>query len=155
MPRPLAGEPMPRIADTAGLTVNDPVVGSSCSTVLYDGSCPMCRAEMAYYRQQAVGAPVQWVDVSGAGFADIHGKTRGELMQRFHMIQPDGTLISGASAFAYLWTQVPGWQRLGRLARKPLVLALLESAYNTFLLVRPSMQKVWRWAERRSVTPAG
>lgn len=109
----------------------------------------MCRAEVALYQKQTASSPIRWVDVSDQRFVAIPGKTRGEFMRRFHVIRADGVVISGALAFSYLWTQIPGWQWLGRIAQKPGVLPVLEWAYNGFLLVRPAIQTVWRWGARR------
>ena len=38
-------------------------------------------------------------------------------MERFHVITPGGVLLSGARAFVYVWSQLPGWRHLARLAQ--------------------------------------
>jgi len=62
-------------------------------------------------------------------------------MQRFHVIRPDGSIISGVAAFAHLWEQLPGWRYLAYLSRLPGMLNLMEFAYEKFLIFRPVLQK--------------
>ena len=70
-------------------------------------------------------------------------------MQRFHVITPDGALLSGARAFVHVWSQLPGWRRLAKLAVVPGVLPAMEGSYRVFLVFRPWMQSLYRrWHEK-------
>ena len=69
------------------------------------------------------------------------------LLARFHASE-DGTLLSGAAAFAAMWRAIPLLRPIGLVARSPTVLRLLEAAYVGFLRVRPAMQRVVRQVVR-------
>ena len=112
---------------------------------MFDGACPLCRAEVAIYQRQArPDSSLHWVDVS----AD-HPTAPGEpdlatLRRRFHVRTAQGQWLSGAAAFVHLWAQLPGWRFLARLARLPGMLCLMEGAYRVFLWLRPGLQVVAR-----------
>jgi predicted DCC family thiol-disulfide oxidoreductase YuxK len=109
----------------------------SQSTVYYDGSCPLCRAEIGYYRRTDQAGALCFVDVSTAGAEPPEGMTQQQAMQRFHVRSPDGRLLSGAAAFVEVWTRLPGWRWAARVASLPGALAVLELGYRMFLPVRP------------------
>ena len=84
-------------------------------TVLYDGACPLCRREIAVYRDLQPlqpGAPVCFADVSSAAVPLPAGTTREQLLARFHVQGRDGQLLSGAQAFLAFWAALPGWRWL-------------------------------------------
>lgn len=121
-------------------------------TVLYDGECPLCRREIAHVqglarRQGETG--LCFVDVSRPG--EVGDAERAALLARFHVERADGSRLQGAAAFVEMWSRLPGWRWLARLARLPGGLATLERAYDGFLRVRPALQSLARRAE----PPAG
>ena len=117
---------------------------SATPTVFYDGSCPVCTAEIAQYRR--AGRGVAYADVSRDALPD--GLTREAAMARFHYRDEDGQLLSGARAFAALWLRLSEGRRLlhplARLANTPPALVLGEAAYRAFLPLRPAVQSVIR-----------
>lgn len=118
--------------------------------VFFDGSCPLCRREIAVYRKRDPNGVIVWVDVSACQATEIvPGLTQDDAKRRFHMRRADGTLLSGAAAFAEMWVQTPGFRWLGRVARWPGITPSLEVAYRGFLRVRPQMQRLAVWLERR------
>ena len=122
--------------------------GAEALTVLYDGACPLCRREMAVYRdlqplQQ--DSPVCFADVSNTAVPLPVGTTREQLMARFHVQDRDGQLLSGAAAFLALWAALPGWRWLAIAGRLPGAAWLMERLYRLFLRWRPMLQ---RWAAR-------
>lgn len=116
------------------------------ATVFFDGSCPLCRAEIAHYRRGAGAERVAFVDASRAGAADRLGPdlSREAALRRFHLRDRDGRLVSGAAAFARLWSFLPGWRWLGRVVelrlsgRQP-VLWIAEGLYRLSLPLRPRL----------------
>ena len=112
-------------------------------TIFYDGGCPLCRREIAYYRRRQGASELSWVDVSRAPEGEVApGLSKSQALARFHTLRPDGTLISGGAAFAELWAALPGFRPLGRVLRTwPMVWAL-NWGYLLFLKVRPRLQSL-------------
>ncbi len=109
--------------------------------VYYDGACPVCRREIAHYQGRRGGDAIAWVDASSCAPEALGpGLTREAALARMHVRGPDGTLVSGAAAFAALWSALPGFRWLGRLAGAWPIAPLAEAAYRGFLVLR----RVWR-----------
>jgi demethoxyubiquinone hydroxylase (CLK1/Coq7/Cat5 family) len=110
-------------------------------TVYFDGACPVCSREIAVYRRQAGADGCQWVDVSACEPQALGGDlSRDDALARLHVRRADGSLVSGAAAFAQMWQALPATRWLGRVAGWPPVTAVLELAYRAFLAVR----RAWR-----------
>jgi predicted DCC family thiol-disulfide oxidoreductase YuxK len=117
-------------------------------TVLYDGACPLCRAEIGVYRGLPSDTPLCFADVSAPGQALPAGLSREQLLKRFHVQHADGHVDSGARAFLALWATLPGWRWLALLGRLPGVPTLMEGLYRLFLVFRPALQRVVRRGSR-------
>ncbi len=117
-------------------------------TVLYDGSCPLCRREIGVYQGMKAAQALSFQDVSDPALALPAGTQATTLMARFHVQHVDGRLESGARAFVSLWALLPGWRWLARLGRLPGMLNLMEWAYVAFLRIRPAMQALARRWDR-------
>jgi len=125
--------------------VTDPVHEPPPLTVLYDGTCPLCRREIGVYRGLRPNAPVCFADVSDPTLQLPSGTTREQLLARFHVRGSDGQLLSGAQAFLALWAALPGWRWLALVCRLPGAAWAMERLYRFFLHWRPALQ---RWASR-------
>lgn len=112
---------------------------SPLCTVYYDGACPVCSREIAHYRTREGAERLAFVDVS-AGGDPAPDLTREAALARMHVRRADGTLASGAAAFATLWQALPGWRLLGRAAAWPGIAQGLELGYRGFL----SARRMWR-----------
>ena len=113
------------------------------STVFFDGSCPLCRAEIGSYRRQDQAGSLCFVDVSEAGAAIPEGIIQQRALERFHVRSGDGRVLSGAAAFVEVWTRLPKWRWAARAASLPGALAALELGYQMFLPVRPFISRVF------------
>lgn len=113
------------------------------ATVYYDGACPLCSREVAFYRQRVSADVAGWIDVSTVDEIALPPTlTKQAAMARFHVENSEGTLYSGGRAFAELWSLMPMLRPIGRLLRrKPFVWAL-EAGYRGFLVVRPRLQRL-------------
>jgi predicted DCC family thiol-disulfide oxidoreductase YuxK len=125
--------------------LTDPPHASPPLTVLYDGACPLCRREIAVYRGLRPNTPLCFADVSDPALQPPAGRTRAQLLARFHVRTGDGRLLSGAQAFLALWAALPGWRWLAFAGRLPGAAWALERVYRAFLHARPTLQ---RWAAR-------
>ena len=121
---------------------------SASLTVLYDGACPLCRAEIGVDRGLPSDTPLRFADVSAQGQALPAGLSREQLLARFHVQHADGRVESGARAFLALWAMLPGWRWLARLGRLPGMPTLMEGLYRLFLVFRPALQRVVRRGSR-------
>ena len=124
--------------------------GCGSLTVMFDGSCPLCRREISVYQSLDPLQTVSWRDVS-SDTAGLSPADQSRYMARFHVQLEDGRLVSGAAAFVALWLVMPGWRWLGRVGRLPGVTGALELAYRAFLHLRPSLQRWARYAESRKL----
>jgi predicted DCC family thiol-disulfide oxidoreductase YuxK len=115
----------------------------SNSTVYFDGSCPLCRAEISYYSRRDLAGDLCFVDVSEPGAVTPEGVTQQRAMARFHVRASDGRVLSGAAAFVEVWAQLPRWRLAARAAKAPGALAALEFGYRMFLPIRPFVSRLF------------
>ena len=113
------------------------------STLFFDGSCPLCRAEIGYYRRKDQAGALCFVDVSETGAPTPEGVTQQRALERFHVRAHDGRVLSGAAAFVEVWTRLPKWRWAAKAASLPGALAALELGYRMFLPVRPFISRVF------------
>jgi predicted DCC family thiol-disulfide oxidoreductase YuxK len=108
--------------------------------IFYDGGCPVCAREIAFYKTRPGAGALRWTDVNQPGAALGAGLTRQAALARMHVRRADGTLLSGAAAFAEIWRHMPGLRWLGRLLGVPPFGLAAEAAYRIFLVLR----RTWR-----------
>jgi len=120
----------------------DDAVRTASVEVYYDGGCPLCRAEMEYYRKR--GSDAQFTDLTQDA-ASPEGVSCEAALKRFHVRDETGRLRSGAAAFAALWRATPGWRWLGVIGGLPPFVWIGEVLYRLFLPIRPYLQRLVRW----------
>ncbi len=120
------------------------------TVVFYDGSCPLCQAEVDLYRHQDRADALRFCDVSLPAADLLPGLDRDQAMKRFHVLSTGGQLLSGAAAFLEVWRNLPGWSMAARLGRLPWMTSLLERAYCRFLRLRPTLVRLFIFFRRRA-----
>jgi predicted DCC family thiol-disulfide oxidoreductase YuxK len=125
------------------------------STVYFDGSCPLCRAEIGYYRRKDHFGALCFVDVSHTDALVPDGLTQRRAMERFHVRTENGALLSGAAAFVQIWSRLPQWRWAARAAAFPGMLALLELSYRLFLPARPTLAAIFGRVKHLRQRPGG
>lgn len=129
------------------MTATEP--SPACLTVYHDGSCPLCRREIALARKVTEETGVAFVDVSSARSGDVApGLSPSAAMRRFHVRCANGELLSGAAAFLELWSRAPRLAWLVKVARRPLLVRALDRIYGFLLVIRPAVSAVVRRIER-------
>ena len=119
------------------------------TTVFYDGACPLCRREIAFYRRRRGAEAVLWRDVSQAkDVKAASGLSTSQALARFHVVRANGALVSGGDAFRALWQELPAFRPLAFLFSLPGLRRLLNMAYNSFLKMRPAILRLIAGAER-------
>lgn len=101
------------------------------------------------YRKLPTRGTIDWIDITRPGFCPPDGTHTRALMQRFHVFTSGGEMLSGARAFVQVWSQLPGWRHLARMAQFPGLLPIMEITYRVFLVFRPSMQAIVRRRTQR------
>lgn len=117
--------------------------------ILYNGACPICRAEILQYQAQAEahGAPLRFDDL---GQTDLSAwdMTPDQASRRLHARLPDGTRLSGIPAFVVIWRELPRLRWLARVANWPVIGPLVRIAYDR--LAAPLLYKMHRRRQRRA-----
>lgn len=79
-------------------------------TVLYDGHCRFCTAQMARLRRWATPDSIDKVDFQEEGaLARFPGLTWDDCMKEMKLVSPDGRVHGGADAIARALTTRPVW----------------------------------------------
>ncbi|ABA89978.1 protein of unknown function DUF393 [Syntrophotalea carbinolica DSM 2380] len=105
-------------------------------TIFYDGSCPLCAREMAFYRSRVSAARMIFVDISRPDFdAATYGRWRQEFMAALHVLDAGGHFFVGVDAFRALWLAMPDrfYPFLARLTGLPGVYLLARVGYRLFV----------------------
>ncbi len=116
-----------------GAHVSEPAAGDRLA-VYYDGECPVCRIEVAFYRRLDRAGRIDWRDVWA--LADDRmpvGKSRDDLLRVFHVIDRGGHWVVGVDAFAAIWRELPVFRRFWWLFKIPLIRQAAQAAYRLFL----------------------
>ena len=115
-------------------------------TVFFDGSCPICRREIDFYRKRRGAEDVEWCDLSTMDDKSevAPGLSHADALRRFHVRRSDGSLVSGSQAFGVMWARIAGFRSIGRIAQWPGVRHVLDLGYAGLLKVRPRLQTLFR-----------
>lgn len=105
-------------------------------SVFYDGGCPLCSREIAWYRRRQKAESIHWLDVSQCDCPLPDHLSRDLALAKFHVLRSDGKTLSGAGAFVELWSQTPGLRWVARWSRRLRLEPLLEWGYQRFLPLR-------------------
>ena len=81
--------------------------------VLFDGACALCTREIAHYRRLPGAAGLTWIDISREPDLERRvGVRPATAMARFHVRGAQGHWLTGAAAFAELWSHLAGYRLL-------------------------------------------
>jgi predicted DCC family thiol-disulfide oxidoreductase YuxK len=120
----------------------------TATRVLFNDSCPVCRAEIGAYASycSAQGMEIGFDDLNKSDLADW-GVTAEEAAMRLHVFK-DGHVLSGVPAFMALWEEMPRYRWLARAVGLPGIRQLATFVYDRILA--PALFRAHLRRKRRS-----
>ena len=118
----------------------------SALTVFFDGSCPLCKREIAFYQNQPGAEQITWLNVADNNPDSIDSQlpehlSRDQLMARFHVQDYRGNVFSGGDAFVKVWALLPRFKFLAVIFALPVFRQCFNWGYDLLLRFRPAMQR--------------
>lgn len=114
-------------------------------TLLYDGACPLCAAEIAFLRARDHAGRLDFIDVSPAGRGDtVMGVSRADALAAMTAIDADGRVLRGVSVFRAAYSAI-GMRRVVAAISLPLLGGVLDRLYPWFARNR---HRLPRWLPR-------
>ncbi len=112
--------------------------------VYFDGSCPVCRAEIETLDQASRSQSITFIDCSQPTDQrptdGAERPTQKQLLRAFHVFADDRWLV-GPDAFARIY-QAAGLQRMARLWGSKRLRPLVSLGYRIFLFCRPLLAAI-------------
>jgi predicted DCC family thiol-disulfide oxidoreductase YuxK len=128
-------------------------------TAYYDGTCPLCRAEMHNLMLRDTGGIVAFVDAGASHFDPVGlGVTQQALMEALHVRTAAGDWLIGVPAFEALYREL-GLPWVAAALRQPLLARVAASCYplvarNRHRLPRTPIRWLFERAGRRAARRA-
>jgi predicted DCC family thiol-disulfide oxidoreductase YuxK len=113
---------------------------SAAIFVYYDGNCPYCRREVAWYQRWAPKAAIEWRNLAnGESVLAQESFSIDEALLWLHVRDAAGQLHIGFQAHLVMWHAMPGFIWLSRLLRKcpRFIHVQLDRLYRWLALWRP------------------
>jgi len=89
-------------------------------TVLYDGSCSLCRASVVRLRRMDRGGRVALLDLHDPQASEKFPQVdREEAMRLMQAVDSNGKVYSGVDAWARIGLSLPGWKLLAWILLVP------------------------------------
>ncbi len=143
------------------MSAHDPIstdtADSRVLTLYYDGSCPLCAAEMLWLRAGNQRRLLAFVDVAADDYQPAcHGLSCERALAALHGRFDDGELLVGVPVFAAAYARA-GHPVLAALYRQPLLQPFWQLAYRLFLRFRHPLSRrlgppLLAWVRRRLAT---
>ncbi len=113
--------------------------------IFYDGSCPVCAAEIEGYGRKDREGRLVLVDISAPGFDPApYGIRLADFMYQMHAIDAAGTVYRGVDALWAIWQAFPAstlHALLGTLVTFPPLVPALRLCYRGFARIRGYLPK--------------
>lgn len=89
-------------------------------TVLFDGSCSLCRASAARVRRFDSQNHIELLDLHDTSVSKRFPQIdRDEAMKWMQAVDPNGRIYSGSDAWAKIGLVLPGWKLIAWILRIP------------------------------------
>lgn len=97
----------------------------------YDGGCPVCMRGVRHYQRLDWARRIEWVDLlNDPDVLKPHGVDFSEAMERLHVLDARGELVSGAAAFVALWRELPWYRVLAVVTKIPGIMPVMNAVYD-------------------------
>jgi uncharacterized protein (TIGR01777 family) len=120
-------------------------------SIVYDSSCPVCDAQISRYCREARGIGLEWRADDAADRPELlgqYGLDTAAARKRVYVLDNEGHMASGMQAIVLMWSALPGWRVLARIARLPVISPVLDLGYDVVLAPLVS-----QWARSRRMRP--
>ncbi len=108
-------------------------MNSGKTIMFFDGGCPLCSREVAHYRRLDKQQRIEWIDITkDMILLNAFGVSSNTAMERLHVLYRDGRLLTGAYAFAAIWSELAYYRLLAKFLRLPGCLTGLDNIYGFF-----------------------
>lgn len=103
-------------------------------TVYFDGECPICKLEVAFYQRRDKFRLITWLDITQLTADQLpRGRNRSDLLGKFHATERDGQWHIGVDAFHAVWRRLPLFSHFAWLFKTPIIRQGANLAYRGFL----------------------
>jgi predicted DCC family thiol-disulfide oxidoreductase YuxK len=110
--------------------------------VYFDGLCKVCSKEINHYRKQVGAERIEFIDICSGNFdASAEELDPLQIHKVMHVRKADGTLATRVDAFIEIWSVLPKYRWLSKVAKLKPVKSGLEFGYTGFTLVRPFLPR--------------
>lgn len=87
-------------------------------TIFFDGSCPLCRREIAHYLRRDRAGRLAALDIATDPAPLVRlGIAHDSAMAALHACDAQGRVLIGSDAFLAIWDRLPRWRRLSAALR--------------------------------------
>ena len=110
--------------------------------VYYDGLCKVCSKEMNHYKKQKGAQNIEFIDIFSPDFnSSDEGLDPVQIHKVMHVRRYDGTIAKRVDAFIEIWSVLPKYQWLVKIAGQKFVKMFLEFGYSVFIILRPYLPR--------------
>lgn len=112
-------------------------------TLLYDGDCPICCAEVRFMQRRDDAGRLGFVDITSPSFdPSRHGLTHDDVHARLHAVLADGRVIDGVEVFRRAYAAIGlGWVLAP--TRWPVLRQITDLGYVVFARYRVRLGRLF------------
>jgi len=99
--------------------------------LFYDGRCPVCAREIAFYKRLDSRHEIDWRDIfQSTELLSEYDISFEQAMRLLHLIDEQGRMQTGAYAFVVVWRHMPGFRWIATVIERLRLLPLLDYGYR-------------------------
>ena len=101
--------------------------------VFYDDACPLCSREIEHYMRLKKCHSIEWIGIHcNQELINKYELNKQALLRQIHVIQSNGEIVTGAAAFATIWSAIKRYRFASIIIYRFKLLPLLNVAYRYF-----------------------